>query len=437
MVLEMKHALEALKYGDNQGYRKIYDATCEGVYCRSFVIIQDEAQAQEFTKEFYVELFRALDGADESANLEKWFWQKYYQRVRRQYHKLLEKQNKNITSARTRTLAEIPGALPLLHRIMAVMSVKDDFPGSDISFMFGLPEEKVHTELEKLYKVLPALTKGQPESVSAYLGSWNALFVGAFKQLSTTGSAALGQIYEEAAKAAGIAVEPAVKKQETFEYFVADVDLSPKTPAKKSAPVVEEEPDEDEDDDEYEDEYEDDEDGDEYEDEDDDEYDDGRYNWDDLEDDGRKMVILGIILALVILAAVVFGVSKLMDKDDKKEEVQTEQQDEEGDAELIIKGDGPGEDEEEEPVEEEPIEEEEEEPEEEPEPEVVKMEVDVSNTLNVRKESNTNSDVVTKLNRGEEVEILGDISQEWVQIRCIEQDNKEGYVKSEFLKAIE
>lgn len=436
MVLEMKHALEALKMGDSQGYRKIYDATCEGVYCRSFVIIQDEVQAQEFTREFYVELFRGLDQADESANLEKWFWEKYYQRVRRQYHKLLEKQNKNITSAGTRTLAEIPGALPLLHRIMAVMSVKDDFPGSDISYMFGLPEEKVHTELEKLYKVLPALTKGQPESVSAYLGSWNALFVGAFKQLSATGSAALGQIYEEAAKAAGIAVEPAVKKQETFEYFVADVDLSPKKPTKKSVPVVEEEPDDEEDDDD--DEYEDDDDGDEYEDDEyDDEEDDGRYDWDDLEDDGRKMVILGILLALVILAGVAFGVHKLMGGNDKPVETPTEQEAEEGDAELIIKGDGPGEDEEEEPVEEEPEAPVEEEPEEEPEPETVKMKVDVSNTLNVRKEANTSSDVVTKLNKGEEVEVLGDISQEWVQIRCIAQDNKEGYVKSEFLKAIE
>ena len=67
----------------------------------------------------------------------------------------------------------------------------------------------------------------------------------------------------------------------------------------------------------------------------------------------------------------------------------------------------------------------------------MKMKVDVSNTLNVRKEANTSSDVVTKLNKGEEVEVLGDISQEWVQIRCIGQDNKEGYVKSEFLKAIE
>ena len=38
---------------------------------------------------------------------------------------------------------------------------------------------------------------------------------------------------------------------------------------------------------------------------------------------------------------------------------------------------------------------------------------------------------------GETVEVVGDASQEWVQIRCTEQDGKEGYVKSEFLTAAE
>lgn len=438
MVLEMKKALASLKSGDSQGYRKIFDATCEEVYCRSLLILQDEAQAQEFTKDFYVDLFGMLDEADDAGSMEKWFWQKYYQKLRKQYHKLLEKQNKK--SAGVRTLADMPASLPLLHRIMAVMSAKDDFTAKEISGIYGLPEEKVQAELEKLDKVLPNLTKGQPESVAAYLGSWKTLFLGASKQIASTNAADWDQMYQAAADKAGIAVEPAVRKDETFEYFVADVDLSSVKPAKKAVPIVEEEPeddgydDEDEyDDDEYEeedDEYDDDED---YDDEDDE--DDGRYDW-DLEDDGRKMVILGIILALVILAVVGFGVSRILGGNDKKEQVQTEQEAEEGDAELIIKGDAPGEDEEEEePVVEEPEESDEEE-EEEVEADVMKMRVNGS-SINVRSESNTNCAVLTQVNEGEEVEVLSDPSQEWVQIRCIEQNNEEGYVKAEYLDAIE
>lgn len=44
---------------------------------------------------------------------------------------------------------------------------------------------------------------------------------------------------------------------------------------------------------------------------------------------------------------------------------------------------------------------------------------------------------MTKVANGETVEVVGDASQEWVQIRCTEQDGKEGYVKSEFLTAAE
>lgn len=36
MILEMKRALEELKKGDSQGYRRLYDATYEEVYCRTF-----------------------------------------------------------------------------------------------------------------------------------------------------------------------------------------------------------------------------------------------------------------------------------------------------------------------------------------------------------------------------------------------------------------
>ena len=57
--------------------------------------------------------------------------------------------------------------------------------------------------------------------------------------------------------------------------------------------------------------------------------------------------------------------------------------------------------------------------------------------VNVRSEASTDSSIVTKVANGETVEVVGDASQEWVQIRCTEQDGKEGYVKSEFLTAAE
>ena len=46
-------------------------------------------------------------------------------------------------------------------------------------------------------------------------------------------------------------------------------------------------------------------------------------------------------------------------------------------------------------------------------------------------------EVITTVKSGEKVEVLGDPSQEWVQIRCIEQDSKEGYIASRFLKQTE
>ena len=49
MVLEMKRALEDLKKGADGAYRKIYDATYEEVYCKSYLITQEEKQA--FKKE--------------------------------------------------------------------------------------------------------------------------------------------------------------------------------------------------------------------------------------------------------------------------------------------------------------------------------------------------------------------------------------------------
>ncbi|MBS6397714.1 MAG: SH3 domain-containing protein [Clostridiales bacterium] len=435
MILEMKSALEDLKRGERQGYRKIFDAACSEVYCRSLLILQKEERAKGFMKEFFSELFVTLDQAEDAGDLERWLWQRYYQKLRKQYHVLLAEQEKDAPYAGgVRTLAEIPGALPLLHRIMLVMSCMDQFTAGEISAVFGLGEDKVNEELQKLQKVLPSLTKGQPENREAYLGSWQTLLLGASRKILGMGTAVWAdQLYKEAAAAAGIPAEPAPKKEDSFEYFVADVDLSEVKPKKKQAPVVAEPEDEDEDDDDIYDEDD--------EDEDEEDYEDDRYDW-DLEDDGRKMVILGIVLALVIVALVGFGAMKLLNRGDDGEQTQTEQE-EEGDASLIIKGDGPDDTEEEEPSagEETPEEEEspaEEEPEEEApaEPETMIMVVNGS-SINVRSESNTDSSVLTQVNEGETVEVLGDPSQEWVQIRCIDQNDEEGYVKSQYLSAAE
>lgn len=440
VVREMKRALEILKSGDVQGYRKIFDTTYDDVYCRSLLIIQKEEAVSGFMKSFFAGLFGMLDDADDAESQEKWFWQKYYEQMRKQYHKLLAGQEKNESPAcRMRTLAEIPSALPLLHRIMLTMYYKDDFTVSEISGIFGLEEEKVQKELDKLEKLLPVLAKGQPESVAGYLGSWKVLLLGASKQILGTGSDEwVDRLYAEAASEAGISAVPFEAKKDDHEYFIAEVEL-PETKAKKtSESVPETESDDEYDDDSEDDEYDED-------DEDDDEEDgDDRYDW-DLEDDGRKMVILGIVLALVIVAVVGLVAFKLLGKGDgsTSEPIPAEAEaDEEGDAELIIRGDGPEESSEEEQEEsseeaEAPEEEAEEPSEEEPaEPETLKMKVNAS-SVNVRSEANTNCDVLTTVKNGEQVEVLGDPSEEWVQIRCIEQDSKEGYVKSEFLTAIE
>ena len=63
------------------------------------------------------------------------------------------------------------------------------------------------------------------------------------------------------------------------------------------------------------------------------------------------------------------------------------------------------------------------------------MEVNGS-SVNVRSEASTNGEILTQVNAGETVEVLGDPSEEWVQIRCIEQNNEEGYVMSQYLSEI-
>ena len=72
MILEMRRALEEVKRGGSQGYRRLYDATYEEVYCRSLLIIQKEDQALEFIQDFYKELFGVLDEADDAGDQKRW-----------------------------------------------------------------------------------------------------------------------------------------------------------------------------------------------------------------------------------------------------------------------------------------------------------------------------------------------------------------------------
>lgn len=334
------------------------------------------------------------------------------------------------------------------------MSFQDEFSGKEISEIFGLPEEKIESELGKVKNLLPNLTKNQPERETVYTSDWRILIAAAFRQVLTAESDQwVDGIYERAANAAGVKAEETSAKEDDFDYFVADVEVEPEKPKKKKAAPVVEEPEEDDEEEDADDEDEDDEDDedlDDEDDEDDEDEDDDRYDW-DLEDDNKKMVIIGVILALVIVAIAGFGVKTFLDKSKGNDaSVTTEQEaedDQEGDAELVIRGDGDSSSddsseaenqqteeadssEEETPEEEQPAEEEP------AEPETVTMKVSAS-SVNVRSEASTDSSIVTKVTNGETVEVVGDASQEWVQIRCTEQDGKEGYVKSEFLTAAE
>lgn len=433
MILEMKRALEELKKGDSQGYRRLYDATYEEVYCRALLIIQREDYALEFIKDFYKEIFGVLDEAEDAADTERWFLHRYYQKLRKHYHRLLGKLEKTESDG-VKTLAEIPATFPLLHRIMLVMSFKDDFKAAEISGIYGLAEDKIQSELEKLQKLLPSITKDQPDSVEAYLGSWKVLLLGASRQITNAGTDHwVDTLFAEAAKAAGVSAET---KKDDFDYFIADPEPEPEKPKKKIIPIVKEEP-EDEDDEDDEDEDDEDED-DEY--EDDEDEDDDRYDW-DMEDDGRKMIILGIVLAVIIVAIIGIAAFKLLGKDDdgEKDPIQTEQDADADDNKLIVKGGEEGSDEEE--PQETPVEEPEDEPEETPveEPEEVEeliMRVN-GNSINVRSEPNTSSSILTKVKKDDKVEVLGDPTGEWVQIRCIEQNNEEGYMMSQYLSNIE
>ncbi len=429
MILERKRALAGLKEGDGQSCRQVFDATYEDVYCRTLLIMQDEVQASSFMEEFYTALFTAAGDAAGSADVEKWFWQQYYRLLRKDYHRLLETLGKGGSLKGKGALAEVPAALPLLHRILLVMSVQDGFTSDEISGIFGLAAEKVDGELSKLASLLPALAKKQQDSGSAWLASWETLLVGAFSGiLAASGTDWIDELFASAAKAAGVDTTGKTAKDD-FEYFVADVDLSEEKPLREAvrASEPEEESDDEDDDDDYDDE-------DDEDDEDDD--DDDRYDW-DLEDDNRKMIILGVVLALVLVAVVAFGVHIFTSRDSGSNDVQTEESSD-TDAELVIKGEGEDEESEEEAevVEEEIPEEPEETEEIEEEETTVTMQANTS-SLNVRSEGSTNGDVLTQLSQGEQVEVLSDTSEDWVQIRCIEQDDLEGYVMTQYLDVVE
>ena len=443
MVLEMKRALEDLKKGADGAYRKIYDATYEEVYCKSLLITQEEKQALSLVEDFYAGVLKEIGEALKAEDQNHWFWQQYYKKIRREYQKLLSVQHKE-APGKAQNLAQILAALPLLHRVMLVMAYEDDFSAEQISAVLGLASEKIEGELEKLEKILPTLTQGQPQENAVWLTGWKTILAGADRQILEAVAADWVDVaYEKASAAAG--VKEQLKKEDNFEYFVADVDLTEEKPKKKKAePVIEEEDDEDEE--EYSDEDEDDEDEDEeydeeYDDEDDEDEDDDRYDW-DLEDDGRKMIIVGAVVAVILVVVIGLGVMWFMgrNKSDTTTPSQTEEQQEDAAADLVIKGDGDAADDTEsaeetdaEETEEAAPEEEEAEPE---EPQTVTMKVNAS-SLNVRSEANTTSSVVTSLTNGDTVEVLGDASQEWVQIRCTSKNNEEGYVKSEYLVAAE
>lgn len=111
MVLEMRRALEQLKKGEEQGYRKLYDATYEDVYCRSLLVLQNDQQAADFMEAFYTAFLGDVDEAALPVNPEKWFWQRYYREMRKAYHHLLEGQKKGVRCQES-TLAAVPAALP-------------------------------------------------------------------------------------------------------------------------------------------------------------------------------------------------------------------------------------------------------------------------------------------------------------------------------------
>lgn len=449
MVLEMKRALEDLKKGADGAYRKIYDATYEEVYCKSLLITQEEKQALSLVEDFYAGVLKEIGEALKAEDQNLWFWQQYYKKIRREYQKLLSVQHKE-APGKAQNLAQILAALPLLHRVMLVMAYEDDFSAEQISAVLGLASEKIEGELEKLEKILPTLTQGQPQENAVWLAGWKTILAGADRQiLGAVAADWVDVAYEKASAAAGVKEQP--KKEDNFEYFVADVDLTEEKPKKKKVePVIEEEDDEDEeeysDEDDEDEEYDDDDE--EYDDEDDDEDDEDdedRYDW-DLEDDGRKMIIIGAVVAVILCVVIGLGAMWFMgrNKSDSATSSQTEEQQEDEDAaaDLVIKGDGDTADDTE-PAEEADAEETEETeetaPEEEAEPEepqTVTMKVNAS-SLNVRSEANTTSSVVTSLTNGDTVEVLGDASQEWVQIRCTSKNNEEGYVKSEYLVAAE
>lgn len=451
MTLEMKRVLEEY-IGGGRNYRRMFDASYEEIYCRSFLILQQENQAREFMKDFFAELFMVLDEATDASDAEFWFWEKYYGKIRKQYHRLLEAQIK-IPEIGAPALAQILVGLPLLHRIMLLMSYHDGFKTEDIANMFGLAADKVQIELDKLEKMRPSLVKNQPEEISPYLGDWKVLLLGACNQLaSATNNDWIEQLYQDSLNLAGlpstiqIPVEEIRKRTLESEKVLEEIPVQQLTAPKKAEPQPQPEFQVEPEEEVYQPVYEQEEesyvptDG-VYEDPVDEEpveEDEESTEWGG-EESNWKMIVFGIILALLIVAVVGVAAWKLLDKDDtsNKKPTQTEEtKDDDDSAGLIIKGDEEEEGDDvvaEEPVEEDPVEEE---PEEE-EPLMMKVK-GTDSRVNVRSERSTNGDIITKVVSGEKVEVLGDPeTEEWVLVHCTEQNDKEGYIKTEFLSYIQ
>ena len=78
------------------------------VYCKSFLITQEEKQALSLVEDFYAGVLKEIGEALKAEDQNLWFWQQYYKKIRREYQKLLSVQHK-----------EAPGKAQKLAQILA------------------------------------------------------------------------------------------------------------------------------------------------------------------------------------------------------------------------------------------------------------------------------------------------------------------------------
>mgnify|MGYP000461834707 CR=1 FL=1 len=121
-------------------------------------------------EDFYAGVLKEIGEALKAEDQNLWFWQQYYKKIRREYQKLLKRSATKRLPGKAQNLAQILAALPLLHRVMLVMAYEDDFSAEQISAVLGLASEKIEGELEKLEKILPTLTQGQPQENAVMAG---------------------------------------------------------------------------------------------------------------------------------------------------------------------------------------------------------------------------------------------------------------------------